>query len=266
MNTEEGDLRSVPTLGTVLRAQSRLMARAHPLAIGVFAVAVGLGAAVVTYGWPGDDLGRLSLARLTGSTNGLLQLIAVFWAVMVTWRGEGPSERVLHWTQPVDRRRHQLLRTAAGGVWLLAGLALAGVAAWIAGAVVQGGMPIGALVVYPALVASLVLLYLLGSIPTLLSDHPVWWIVGVYAGSGMLMAVAHSAGWPIADPLQAAFGFERFGLGRAMSAPTVLIGETTIPVPTGSGGPWGALTLWLVLATGGLFATASIHQERSGSS
>lgn len=265
MSATARELRPVPAIETVLRSQLGLMARAHRVAIGVLAVAVGLGAAAVSWGWPTEHLGPLSLSQLGARAHALLELVAVFWPVMVTWKGEGPSERTLHWTQPVDRTRHQLLRTAAGGAWLLVGVTIAGVAAWIGGALVRGGMAAGSLPIYPALLGSLVLLYLLGSIPTLLSDHPVWWIVGVYAGSGMLMAVAHAAGWPIADPLQAAFGFERWGLARAISAPTVLAGEAFGPGPSGSGAPWDTLALWLIVATAGVVAAASVHQERSGS-
>lgn len=266
MTVDDRGLRPVPSADTVLRAQLRLMARTHRIAIGVLALAVGLGTALLVWGWPGDRLGPVTLSQLGGQTHGLLELVAVFWAVMVVWRGEGPSERVLHWAEPVERRTHQLLRTAAGGAWLLVAVAAAAATAWLAGAIVQGGMGIGALPVFPAAVASLVLLYLLGSIPTLLSDHPVWWIVGLYAGTGMLMAVAQAAGWPIADPMQAVLGFDRWGLARAVSAPTVLAGESMAPAAPGSGGPWGALALWLVVAGAGLFAAASVHQERSGAS
>ena len=265
MSGSEGELREAPGAGRVFRLQARLMARTHWMAATVFAAVLGLGTGLLVYGWPADEVGPLTLAHLGVRSHGFVQLVAVFWAVMVTWRGEGPGERFLHWTQPVERRRHQLLRTAAGGLWLLCAAAAGGIVAWIVGAVLQGGMAAGPLEVFPAAVGSMALLYLLGSIPTLLSDHPVWWIVGVYAGFGLLTAVAHTAGWPIVEPLQAAFGFDRWGLGRAAAAPTILGGGSIAPAPPGSGGAWGALGLSLAAAAAGLTAAASIHQDRSGS-
>lgn len=255
----------VPDVGAVLRSQLVLMRRTHTVAFVALVAVVALGSGGLIHFWPEREMGRLTAAHLLASLHGLLQVVALFWGAMVTWRGEGPSGRFLHWTQPVGRARNQLARTAAGGAWLLLAVAIGGALAWVVGAVLEGGMAIGPARVPAASAGSLTLLYLLGSVPALLSDRPAWWIIGVYVGYGLLTAMANVAGWPIVEPLQAVFGFDGWGLARAASAPTVLGVE--VVVPTGSGGatPWAPLGAWLAAAAAAVAAAASVHQDRSGS-
>ena len=256
---------TVPGVGAALRSHLALMRRTHLVAFAALAAVIALGAGGLAHFWPEREMGRLSTAQLLASMHGLLQVVALFWGAMVTWRGEGPSERFLHWTQPVGRARNQLARTAAGGAWLLLAAALGGALAWIAGAVLQGGMAMGSVRVPLASAGSLTLLYLLGSIPALLSDRPAWWIIGVYVGYGLLIAVANVAGWPIVEPLQAFFGFEGWGLARAASAPTALGVEAVVPTVPGGASPWAPLGAWLIGAAAAVAAAATVHQDRSGS-
>lgn len=256
---------AVPDGVAVLRSHLGLMRRSHLLAFAALVSVMALGAGGLAHFWPGREVGQLTVARLFATMHGLLQVVALFWAAMVTWRGEGPGERFLHWTQPVGRAYNQLARTAAGGVWLLLAVVVGGTLAWAVGAVLQGGMALGAVRVPAASVGSLVLLYLAGSVPALLSDRPAWWIVGVYVGYGLLTAVANAAGWPVVEPLQAVFGFDGWGLARAASAPTLLGVESVAPLPSGGPPPWAPLGAWLGVAAAATVAAASIHQDRSGS-
>ena len=265
MSRSGPDRHAAAELGTALRSQLGLMRRTHAVALVALVAVIALGAGGLTHFWPERGMGRLSVAQLLASMHGLLQVVALFWGAMVTWRGEGPGERFLHWTQPIDRVRNQLARTVAGGAWLLLAVVIGGTLAWVAGAVLQGGMAVGPVRVPLASVGSLALLYLLGSIPALLSDRPAWWIIGVYVGYGLLTAVANVAGWPIVEPLQAVFGFEGWGLARAASAPTVLGVESVLPAATDGSSPWAPLGAWLAVASAAAAAAASVHQDRSGS-
>lgn len=246
-----------PDVSAVLRAQLRLMARAHRPAFLLLGLAVAAGVVALAWIWPGGAPDRLTLAHAMGRSYGALELVAVFWAAMVTWRGEGPEERFHHWSQPVGRRRHQLLRIAAGAVWLLAAVVAGAAAGWLAGAVVQGGMGPGGAAPLAATVGGLLLLYLLGSVPALLSEHPVVWIVGVYAGTGFLVTLASARGWPLAGTVRSLLLTGDWSLSSATNAPGLLVGGTS------GGQPWAALGLWLCVAGAAVVLTASVHQERS---
>lgn len=248
---------SPPAVSTVLRAQLELMARGHRAAFLLLGLAVAAGVVALAWIWPDGAPERLTLAHAAGRSYGALELVAVFWAAMVTWRGEGPEERVHHWSQPVGRRRHQLLRIAAGAVWLLAAVIAGAAAGWIAGAVVQGGMGPGGAAPLAAIGGGLLLLYLLGSVPALLSEHPVVWIVGVYAGTGFLVTLASARGWPLAGTARSVLLTGDWSLSSATNAPGLLVDGVS------GEQPWVALALWLCVAGAAVALAASVHQERS---
>lgn len=169
------------------------------------------------------------------------------------WRGEVPSRRGYHWAMPVERRLHDLLRTAAGAVWLeaivVAVLATAAGTAFVSG---HAGELAGlsAWVWGSALLAPL-LLYLAVSIALVRCEHPAGWVWGTL---GCLFLL-----WTTATRLEAiqqllwhaALG--PVGLVSALAGP--VLGETCAELPTGT--TWLlAWLLWTAVATAGLWAAA----------
>ncbi|HKK28671.1 MAG TPA: hypothetical protein VKB18_11355 [Gemmatimonadota bacterium] len=264
MSTEAMKIRAVPGTVDVCLAQARRMARAQWLAAVAMAAGIAIGVGVLTWMGSTGAWGRSSLAQAVGRLHGALQVVAFLWPMMVTWRDEAPSRRTYHWSQPVQRMRHQLVRTAVGGAALAAALAAGGLAGWIVGALVQGGMASGGGEVFVASAGSLGLAYLLGSVPALLSDHAVLWLIGAYAASALLMTAWPALGWPGAHFLEAAVTHGRWSLGRALGAPAILSGAFGQGTATEHPEPWSALAVWLAVAAAGVIVAVSVRQERSG--
>jgi hypothetical protein len=99
------------------------------------------------------------------------------------WRGEkrfGPS---FLWTLPVERRRLALARVFAGGVWLMAALAV--FAAWLFTLVlIDGASPVQILSRIPYIFT--IATYLFGSALVLGLRHPLRWLLGA-AGVFLLL-------------------------------------------------------------------------------
>lgn len=116
------------------------------------------------------------------------------------WRSEDPSRRAYHWSMPVARGPHTIMKLVSGWGWLMIGVAvyllfivgiatavgsITGEAAW------NGTTPAWAWVV--AFTAP-TLGYLLTSIAVIGSDHPWRWIGGIVIGYGILLSVFSSFG------------------------------------------------------------------------
>jgi len=70
-----------------------------------------------------QHLGRASFPRYPlMDVQGTLYLVSATWPLLV-WRGEGWGKREYHWSLPVNRSMHDLLRFASGGAWLTAAVA-----------------------------------------------------------------------------------------------------------------------------------------------
>lgn len=104
-----------PSLLDVLRAQLVLLRRStRPV---LLAAILGVVWAVVTYyvvrtgdGWPAANM-------LSGSWLGLMYVTGAVWGVQI-WQEEGPDRRSHHWRMPVDTAVHDMVRVAAGAIWL----------------------------------------------------------------------------------------------------------------------------------------------------
>lgn len=256
-------LRPAPGLADVLAAQGRLMARTH----GVAAAVTALGLAVVM-GLLGRNaaLGELSapatLSIFMGRLWQPLTVLVFFWPLLVTWRGEGPSGRGYHWSLPVRRPIHQLARLAAGWAWLVAAVAAGTLVGWIVAAWIAGGVAIGDPSVPAAALLSLTALYGLGAVFALLSDHPLWWILGLWAGLAALTALSHAREWIVVHTwLDAIFNTGSLSLDAASSAPTVLAGLARGGEEAAR--PWAAAFLWAAVATAAMVGAAFVRQERS---
>lgn len=256
-------LRPTPGLADVLAAQVRLMVRTHWVAAGV--TALGLAAVMGLLG-RSAALGQLStsatLSVLLGRVWQPLTVLVFFWPLLVTWRGETPSRRGYHWSLPVRRPLHQLARLAAGWAWLVAAVAAGTVAGWLVSAVFAGSTAVGEPAVLGAALLSLTALYGLGSVFALLSDHPLWWILGTWVGLGALTALAHAREWTVVHTwLDAIFNTGSLSLGVVSSAPAVVAGLAG--GSQAAARPWAAALLWAGAATAAMVGAAFVRQERS---
>lgn len=229
-----GSVPRPPSWGTVAVAQARLLARkkwktlaAIPLGMGIF-VLPWLYMLLVDAGASPGAVSATFVDLLLGPLYLLALLVAFAWALAL-WSDEGPGDRAYHWSLPVERPVHDLTRVGAGAAIFL-GTGAAAVLLWtlpvtaVTGAITPG--PARAL-----FLIGLVLLlgYLLGAVPALLSDHPARWTIGTvlaYAvGTGILVEMADR--WHWLEPLP------------------------------------GALLLWLGLAAAAVVGIAFFHLERA---
>lgn len=130
-------LRSTPRGRDVLRAQLRalglvLRVPATVLAVPAAALTLLVALGVVESGTRADFHPELSM--LPGMAGALLPL-AVWW-------GEARFGAGFPWTLPFDRRRHALVRAAAGWIWLMAAVLV--LVLWMLGLALLTGGRVGA--------------------------------------------------------------------------------------------------------------------------
>lgn len=262
---ERGPAGRRPAAAEVFRAQIALLSRRWPGLLGVAAALAGL-LVLAAAGWiPAiDDMppGVPFSDALAGAWS-FFGAAAVFWAAGLAWKDEGPSDRAYHWTLPVDRTVHQMLRLAAGWVLLAAVLAAGAGGGWLAVAVVQGGMAPGDPAVLAAVLPSATVLYLVGAVFALVSDRPLLWIVVAYLAGTAAASLDAIGGWAwLAEPVGDVLFSGSLSLATAGSVPSEIAGW---PDPGGvAGAPWEAVGLWLVVAFVVTVAAAGLHLERSG--
>ena len=116
------------------------------------------------------------------------------------WRSEDPSRRAYHWSMPVARGPHTIMKLLAGWGWLMIGTAvyllfIVGIATAVGGITGEpawdGTTPAWAWI---AAFTTPTIGYLLTSIAVIGSDHPWRWIGGILIGYGVLMGVFKSFG------------------------------------------------------------------------
>jgi uncharacterized membrane protein YhdT len=271
-----------PSAGAVFRAQLALIAapprRGVWVALAlVLAQIVALGAAGIVFGFSFDleadgakassvvwthvsDL-HLGFALDEGTAAALAAgLIAVAWGFLWpfrVWRDEPPSRRGYHRAMPVERRRHDLLRVAAGAVWLLAVSALLLVAA-LATALLSGHAGgLGALpaTAWLAAFTAPLLVYLLVSIASVRCEHPAAWVWGTLALLAPLWSLLSLVGLGAAAVVVTG----RLGLHLALGGDGPNLALLSPPAFT----RWVAATLlWLALAAAGVWAAAA-RRDRS---
>jgi len=264
--------RTPPGPEVVLRRQLALVRRrrGHLLLAGSLLVALMVWGTLRAVP-PGASV---SLSRIAVvSTYGLLQILAALWPLAV-WAGEEPSRRDYHWSLPVERRLHDLARAAAGGGWLLATVVAGGVVGMAAGGLNRGGFdPTGTAPGSPLLLLSMLLgllvLYLLASLPTLVSDRPLRWIVGVPFGYLGVRGIVRATGPEWLRLVVEAPGGGSWGVGAALGAPWTLarreaLRSAGVAPGTAVGSAWLALGLWLLLAAAALVAASARIRGNGG--
>lgn len=239
------DMNRCPRLLRVLWSQLALVGlgrRRELLAVSVFMAVVVAWMLTASPGpWP-DVRSALGIAVTLG----------YLWPVSV-WEGEPPSRRLYHRLLPVGERRHNLLRVGAGGTWIVASLTagtLIGVgAAGLLGHPSAGLAPVAAL----EAIGGVLVMYGLGSVAAVATEHPGRWIVGVPLVYVLLVSLLGAHGvQPLAGWLEAPLR----SLSRAVETPLRAAGATA----SGSSFP-DALLLWLAIAGAALVLAASLRPE-----
>lgn len=221
----------------VVLAQTFLLALAgRVIALGITfdgeGVEVALGASI-------DHLARgVTSLPVDEGTAALLFAAgaALAWGLFLPfhlWRGEVPSRRGYHWTMPVAHRQHDLLRVAAGAVWLLAIVAALLATAVATAALAGHGGGLGALSawVWPSVLLGPLVPYLAVSVALVRAEHPAAWVWGTLGVGFMLWTVATAAR---IEPIRALLRYGvagSLGLLRALAGP--VLGETVAPFSTG---------------------------------
>ena len=158
----------------VAAAQFQLVARTpHPemIVLAVLGVLMALTRCNVSVG-----INEIQ-APLSGSL-GLYPfalLAAAVWSAGV-WHDEGPTRRGYHWSLPVDRGRHDLLRVGAGAAWLALGVT-ALLVLKVASDLIFGG--VGGPWLWVGFLTGPLTVYLFGSALALRVDHPGRWLAAI---------------------------------------------------------------------------------------
>lgn len=211
----------------------------------IFAIVLGIGTVLVVGdilgGGPGFD------SRETFPT----ALISFLFPFAV-WRGEPRFGPAFLWTLPVDRRRLALAKVLAGGVWLMAALAI--FVAWLLTlARLSPTTPAAALLVRIPFTAT-VATYLLGSALVLGLRHPLRWLFGAAGVLFLMGKLSDVLSQPNDQEWQHVPGAGTF-FSTVQHAASVW---QTLPEPA----RWTITTfLWLGAGAAALWLAASRHRE-----
>ena len=146
-----------------------------------------------------------------------LILIGALWPAIV-WHGEGPSDREYHWSLPVVRANHDMVRVIAGALWRTLGVLA--VEVFQVGTSILGGygtqmaqLSLGTWINY---VTGPLTMYLLVSALAIATDHPLRWLIGGVFGIGSGVSACKSAVACDYSPLQPALQHS-FGLSDVLA-------------------------------------------------
>lgn len=256
-----------PEARTAASAQLRLLLRREGGSlIVIFLIAAVQGVAMAAFGVvlgitisTGDTETHVGFSRLlefqqffrVGVDRGVVGLIAVwivcsisalFWPYGV-WSGETPSNRGYHWSLPVERSLHDLMRVWAGGLLLLAVTTVAALAALAAAALAGNTAGLAQISgwIWPAWLLGPLVPYLLVSIFTVRFDVSGGWFWG---GIGVLATVTTAltaAGWDAPGRLLGTLLIGELGLVQAVGGPVLALWKKA---PFEARADW--LIAWLV--------------------
>lgn len=252
-SVEARELRPAAGIGISLRQQAWLLGvsgRWAFLILGLVAMLMLVGLSEVP-----RELPRTFIV-------GMLALLGgVVWAVMV-WHGEGPSRRSYHWSLPVSRPVHDLVRVGLGAAYLVgicAVLAGVGAVADSLNGTFDRFTSIGPMAWASFFVAPLIV-YLLVSPAVVWSEYAItrWVFVGYFV-LGLLAVVLSWQGYH-----QLAAGFDRVFNGETLGLTPALFDASLSAVtraPVQVGAWWGAVAVWLGLGFGLTLFTATFRPD-----
>ncbi len=275
--------RPLPTLKGVAKAQLRLLLCRRPHGVLIAAAIVLLQ--IVAVAWNGIIFGvQIRSDHATGTTTmmwsrvsdfadelefpvdegvaaaAIVGIAAAFWAFFWpfrVWGEERPQTRGYHWSMPVDRRRHDLLRVGVGAAVLVAIVAGFLLLAWVT-ALAAGHA--GTIARYPALpwltiLAAPLIIYLLASIPVVGSRHPAAWLWGTLGACALLLNLVQVLDVGQLQGLAGELLIGRLGLLSTLGGPVV--GQIAGWPPVGAAGWLAAWVLWLAVAATAVVLAAS---------
>ncbi|MEX2283126.1 MAG: hypothetical protein WEE89_11645 [Gemmatimonadota bacterium] len=179
-----------PRLPRVFQQQLKLIHQAGGSSLGMLVMG---GAAVLFLGMD-PRIAKLAFPHDYLPLTGML-LGALAFPPLV-WRGQGPRHRNYHRVLPVDQLTHDLLKIAAGAVYLMLSVALVLIPVLVAALM----SPVSGLVTDPSMLVWLnfftgpLIVYLLVSCVPMLTDRPLEWMVGLTASFVGITVLADSYG------------------------------------------------------------------------
>lgn len=108
-------------------------------------------------------------------------------AAVLAWINEAPQNRRYHWAMPVKREVHDIMRIAAGAIWLVVAIAIYAALAWLMEEPsVREIWLSNAPLFWLGIFLTPLLTYLLASIAALMAGRPLLWLGGIIAVVAML--------------------------------------------------------------------------------
>lgn len=250
-----------PTLAEAFGAQVRFVFRRRwALAALTTAVAAPMILVAMYGAAPTDDL---TLSEVLGNLWSFPVLLSLVWPMAAAWRGDPPSGRGYHWTLPVDRWVHQLLRAAAGWLHLMAGLTAGVGVAWAWSAAARGGMAPGDPAVLLGLIPCATLLYLVGTVAAVATERPLIWLFVSWIAVAAIESLARTQGWTLVRRFVGeVFTTGALSLSAAAAGPQGV--EAGLASELVAWRPWQALPLWLAVTAALVVLAARLHLERTG--
>jgi hypothetical protein len=180
------------------------------------------------------------------------------------WRSEDRARRAYHWAMPVARAEHTLIKTFAGWLWLMGGVALYLVTLALLGVVMRaitgaGVDRVPAMWEWLVPFTSATIAYLLTSIAIVGSAHAWRWIGGVIVGYLIALLVCEVLELPDVQRTIKLLMDGTYGLSAAIfgNVNTAYTGHTHY---VGDPARWlGATLLWGALVGAGTWLAARRH-------
>lgn len=236
---------TTPRWRDVVLEQIRIVGLSLRPAALVVAVVLGIGTVII-----GSDLIRGGPGFDSDDT--FPTAVISFLFPFAVWRSEKRFGPAFMWTLPVDRRRLALARVFAGGLWLMATLAV--FVLWLfALGLLAGASPAHTVMRIPY--TATVALYLCGSALVLGLRHPLRWLLG---GAGVLFLMG-TLSEVLTQPNDGEWRHVP-GAGAFFSATSrVVAAWLTLP----ESAQWAVTTfLWAGAGLAALWVAASRHRER----
>jgi hypothetical protein len=238
--THSHDPHATPPVRGVFLTQLRIIGSGRN--VGLLGLALIACYAVASAGIVGFDM---AAAPSVIRAYPLLLVASVSWALVV-WQDAGPSRRDYFWAMPVDRVTHALLRTTAGAVWLVGGIAaLALVSAAIDAATSSQALAASNLA-WVSLFSGPLTLYFLVSAVAIVSAFPGRWAIAVLIVWSFLHRACASSG--ICGPELAGRSALGDQLGLTSAVTEVMRTEFVTGGPSAQPVLKVLIAAWLVLA------------------